>query len=100
MRTHTSRRLLGALAVLATLSLTATACGSDDSDAGTGGTTGPKDIAAALEKGGKVTVWAWEPTLKKVAADFEKKYPKVDVELVNAGTGDKQYTALQNAIAA
>ncbi|MEU2509334.1 sugar ABC transporter substrate-binding protein [Streptomyces sp. NPDC007863] len=99
MRTHTSRRLLGALAVLATLSLTATACGSDDSDTGTGGGT-PKDVTAALEKGGKVTVWAWEPTLKKVAADFEKKYPKVDVELVNAGTGDKQYTALQNAIAA
>ncbi|MFF9148574.1 ABC transporter substrate-binding protein [Streptomyces sp. NPDC014861] len=98
MRTHSSRRLLSALAVLATLSLTATACGSDDSDAGTGGA--PKDVAAALEKGGKVTVWAWEPTLKKVAADFEKKYPKVDIELVNAGTGDKQYTALQNAIAA
>ncbi|MFB7939865.1 ABC transporter substrate-binding protein, partial [Streptomyces sp. NPDC056049] len=98
MRTHSSRRLLSALAVLATLSLTATACGSDDSDTGAGGA--PKDVAAALEKGGKVTVWAWEPTLKKVAADFEMKYPNVDIELVNAGTGDKQYTALQNAIAA
>ncbi|MEU9292361.1 sugar ABC transporter substrate-binding protein [Streptomyces sp. NPDC048266] len=99
MRTHTTRRLLGALAVLATLSLTATACGSDASDNGSGGGA-PKDVNAALEKGGKVTVWAWEPTLKKVAEDFEKKYPKVDIELVNAGTGDKQYTALQNAIAA
>ncbi|MFF5790320.1 ABC transporter substrate-binding protein [Streptomyces sp. NPDC012693] len=99
MRTHTTRRLLGALAVLATLSLTATACGSDASDTGSGGGA-PKDVNAALEKGGKVTVWAWEPTLKKVAEDFEKKYPKVDIELVNAGTGDKQYTALQNAIAA
>ncbi|WP_411111119.1 ABC transporter substrate-binding protein [Streptomyces sp. c-19] len=99
MSTHTTRRLLAALAVVSTLALTATACGSDASDAGAGG-SGPKDIAAALEKGGKVTVWAWEPTLKKVVEDFEKKYPKVDVELVNAGTGDKQYTALQNAIAA
>ncbi|WP_406447995.1 extracellular solute-binding protein [Streptomyces sp. NBC_00876] len=97
MRTHT-RRLLGALAVVSALALTATACGSDAAD-GDGG-SGPKDVKSALEKGGKVTVWAWEPTLKKVAADFEKKYPKVDVELVNAGTGDKQYTALQNAIAA
>ncbi|MFJ6419610.1 ABC transporter substrate-binding protein [Streptomyces hydrogenans] len=96
MATHTTRRLLGALAVLTTLSLTVTACGAD----GDGGDTGPKDVAAALEKGGKLTVWAWEPTLKKVAEDFEKKYPEVDVELVNAGTGDKQYTALQNAIAA
>ncbi|MFK3734849.1 ABC transporter substrate-binding protein [Streptomyces sp. NPDC088090] len=99
MPTHTTRRLLGALAALTTLTLTATACGSGDSDTGAGD-TGPKDVAAALEKGGKVTVWAWEPTLKKVVEDFEKKYPKVDVELVNAGTGDKQYTALQNAIAA
>ncbi|MCL7380493.1 ABC transporter substrate-binding protein [Streptomyces sp. 35G-GA-8] len=93
MRTHTTRRLFGALAVVSALALSATACGSSE-----GG--GPKDVKAALEKGGKVTVWAWEPTLKKVAADFEKKYPGVDVELVNAGTGDKQYTALQNAIAA
>ena len=99
MSTHSTRRLIGALAVLATLTLTATACGSDASDTGAGD-SGPKDVTAALEKGGKVTVWAWEPTLKKVAEDFEKKYPEVDVELVNAGTGDKQYTALQNAIAA
>ncbi|MEV0745672.1 sugar ABC transporter substrate-binding protein [Streptomyces sp. NPDC050273] len=98
MRTHTTRRLLGALAVASALALTATACGSDAGD-GDGG-SGPKDVKSALEKGGKVTVWAWEPTLKKVAEDFEKKYPNVDVELVNAGTGDKQYTALQNAIAA
>ncbi|WP_405861106.1 sugar ABC transporter substrate-binding protein [Streptomyces sp. NBC_00090] len=99
MRTHTTRRLFGAVAVLATLTLTATACGSDDPDTGAPSAT-PKDINAALEKGGKVTVWAWEPTLKKVAEDFEKKYPNVDVELVNAGTGDKQYTSLQNAMAA
>ncbi|MFD3662997.1 ABC transporter substrate-binding protein [Streptomyces sp. NPDC058659] len=99
MRTRTTRRLLAALAAVSALALTTTACGSDASDGG-GADAGPKDVTAALEKGGKVTVWAWEPTLKKVAEDFEKKYPKVDVELVNAGTGDKQYTALQNAIAA
>ncbi|WP_406157156.1 sugar ABC transporter substrate-binding protein [Streptomyces sp. NBC_01005] len=98
MRTHTARRLLGALAVVSALALTATACGSDATDGAAAG--GPKDVEAALKKGGKVTVWAWEPTLKKVVEDFEKKYPKVDVELVNAGTGDKQYTALQNAMAA
>ncbi|MFI6416223.1 ABC transporter substrate-binding protein [Streptomyces sp. NPDC050842] len=99
MSTRTTRRLLAALAAISALALTTTACGSDASDGGGAG-GGPKDVKAALEKGGKVTVWAWEPTLKKVAEDFEKKYPKVDIELVNAGTGDKQYTALQNAIAA
>ncbi|MDV5143919.1 sugar ABC transporter substrate-binding protein [Streptomyces sp. SBC-4] len=99
MSTRTTRRLLAALAAVSALALTTTACGSDASDGG-GAAGGPKDVTAALEKGGKVTVWAWEPTLKKAAEEFEKKYPKVDVELVNAGTGDKQYTALQNAIAA
>lgn len=90
-------RLLAAVAAVCAITLAATACGSSD-PAEDGG--GAKDVESALAKGGKITVWAWEPTLKKVVADFEKKYPKVDVELVNAGTGDKQYTALQNAIAA
>ncbi|MEU8623559.1 sugar ABC transporter substrate-binding protein [Streptomyces sp. NPDC048669] len=97
MRTNSTRRLLGAVATACVMAVAATACGSSD-PAADGGTE--KDVKSALEKGGKVTVWAWEPTLKKVAADFERKYPEVDIELVNAGTGDKQYTALQNAIAA
>lgn len=98
MSTRTSRRLLAALTALTALALTTTACGADDPESG--GSGSPEDVKAALEKGGKVTVWAWEPTLKKVVEDFEQKYPKVDVELINAGTGDKQYTALQNAVAA
>jgi multiple sugar transport system substrate-binding protein len=57
-------------------------------------------VTAALEAGGDLTVWAWEPTLKQVTAKFSKKYPKVRVKLVNAGTGNDQYTALQNAIKA
>lgn len=97
MRTLTTRRVLGAIAVGCALTLGATACGSSPDDSAQGS---PEDVKSALEKGGKVTVWAWEPTLKKAAEDFEKKYPNVDVELVNAGTGDKQYTALQNAVSA
>ena len=33
-------------------------------------------------------------------AAFEEEYPNVDVKLVNAGTGNDQYTKLQNAIKA
>ncbi|QGV77012.1 ABC transporter substrate-binding protein [Streptomyces ficellus] len=97
MRTKNTRRFLGAVATACVLALGASACGSSSDD---GSGADKEDIANALKQGGKVTVWAWEPTLKKVAADFEKKYPKVDIELVNAGTNDKQYTALQNALAA
>ncbi|MFJ9941966.1 ABC transporter substrate-binding protein [Streptomyces erythrochromogenes] len=96
MRSNSRRRIVAAVATACALALGATACGSPDP--GTDGSA--KDVASALEAGGKLTVWAWEPTLKKVAADFEKKHPKVDIELVNAGTGNKQYTALQNAITA
>jgi multiple sugar transport system substrate-binding protein len=101
--TAISRRSL-LLGAASSALLLAAGCGSDD-DAGSGAGAGaPKgsdaDIQAALDAGGTITVWAWEPTLKQVVTDFQAKYPKVKVNLVNAGTGDKQYTALQNAIKA
>ncbi|MEU1351445.1 ABC transporter substrate-binding protein [Streptomyces sp. NPDC005775] len=94
-----SRRPLRALGLVCALALAATACGSDD-DSGGHEQVGATDLQTALKNGGTVTVWAWEPTLKQVAADFEKKYPKVDIKLVNAGTNNDQYKALQNAISA
>ncbi|MDQ1294300.1 MAG: multiple sugar transport system substrate-binding protein [Actinomycetota bacterium] len=96
-----TRHVSRAAALLAALSLALTACGSSSSQ---GGDSGEKVDAAAVESalqaGGDLTVWAWEPTLKKVVSDFQAKYPKVHVKLVNAGTGNDQYTALQNAIKA
>jgi len=98
----TTRRLLrtGAAALSAgLLAITAlAACGSNDDTGDSGASAG--DVAAALEKGGELTVWAWEPTLDKVVTDFETAYPNVHVNLVNAGTGNDQYTALLNAISA
>ncbi|MEW2516984.1 ABC transporter substrate-binding protein [Actinacidiphila alni] len=90
-----------AAAVAATLVLAA--CGSSDSGSGSGSAKAADGAAAAkaaLAKGGTITVWAWEPTLKQVVADFQAAYPKVHVNLVNAGTGNDQYTALQNAVQA
>ncbi|GID27899.1 ABC transporter substrate-binding protein [Paractinoplanes brasiliensis] len=94
---------VAAAASAAVLALAACGGGGDDSSTGSGSggsTVSDADVTAALEKGGTLTVWAWEPTLKDVVTKFQEKYPNVKVELVNAGTGDKQYTALQNAIAA
>ncbi|WPO76418.1 MULTISPECIES: sugar ABC transporter substrate-binding protein [unclassified Streptomyces] len=95
-----SRRLLRGTGLLCALVLGASACGGSDDDNSSRKPVGSGDLQAALKKGGTVTVWAWEPTLKQVEADFEKKYPKVDVKLVNAGTNNDQYKALQNAISA
>ncbi|MFC6506900.1 extracellular solute-binding protein [Promicromonospora citrea] len=57
-------------------------------------------MTAALEEGGELLVWAWEPTLEQVVEDFEAAYPNVDVELANVGTGNDHYVVLQNAISA
>jgi multiple sugar transport system substrate-binding protein len=96
------RRWAQGVAVLATVALGLTACGSSGgSDSGSGGRASDANaVRSALAKGGSITVWAWEPTLKPVVADFQARYPKVHVKLVNAGTGNDQYTALQNAVQA
>ncbi|GHH94261.1 ABC transporter substrate-binding protein [Streptomyces capillispiralis] len=99
MRTH-PRRLLRGTALVCALALGATACGGSDDEGSAPKTVSEADVRAALDKGGSLTVWAWEPTLKQVVADFEKEHPKVEVNLVNAGTGNDQYKALQNAMSA
>ncbi|MER7277238.1 sugar ABC transporter substrate-binding protein [Dactylosporangium sp. NPDC000244] len=93
--TSISRR---SLLFAAASALLVAGCGSQEEDKPTGASD--KDLQAALDAGGTLTVWAWEPTLKQVVADFQTKYPKVKVDLRNVGTGDKQYTALQNAMKA
>ncbi|MER5646280.1 sugar ABC transporter substrate-binding protein [Streptosporangium sp. NPDC002524] len=100
--TTTRRRTLLLGAVLS-VSLTITACAP--SSGGGSGAAAPRsvsatDLQAALDAGGSITIWAWEPTLKQVVADFQAKHPKVKVNLVNAGTGNDHYTALQNVIKA
>jgi multiple sugar transport system substrate-binding protein len=98
-------RFLRVAAAGAALTLALTACGGSGEDepsgaAPAGATVSEADVQAALDQGGTLTVWAWEPTLKQVVTKFQEKYPKVKVDLVNAGTGNDQYTALQNAVAA
>ena len=93
---------VAAAATAAMMALAACGGGSDDKPTSSsgGGAVSEADVQAALTKGGNLTVWAWDGTIKDVAAGFQTKYPNVKVNLVNAGTGDKQYTALQNAVAA
>ncbi|MFC9602760.1 ABC transporter substrate-binding protein [Streptomyces niveus] len=97
---RTPGRLLRGIALLSVLALGATACGGSDGDSSDQKPVSAEDVQAALKKGGTVTVWAWEPTLEKVAADFQVKYPKVKINLVGERSGDKHYTALSNAISA
>ncbi|MCJ1674901.1 MULTISPECIES: sugar ABC transporter substrate-binding protein [unclassified Rathayibacter] len=45
-------------------------------------------------------VWSWDDQLPEVAELYEEEHPGVEIDVVDVGTGDEQYTALQNVIAA
>ncbi len=88
-------------AAIAALSLVLAGCGSDDSKTTSGGSQGsPAAVDEALQKGGTITYWSWTPSAQAQVAAFEKAYPNVKVNYVNAGTGNDQYTKLQNTIKA
>jgi multiple sugar transport system substrate-binding protein len=97
-----SRRPLGVVAAaLTAMSLLLAGCGgSDESDGGEAAEGSLADLDAALEEGGTITYWTWTPSAEAQVAAFEDQYPNVDVDLVNAGTGNDHYTKLQNAIKA
>src|SRR3954454_19166429 len=63
--------------------------------------TGTQDsVDAALKAGGTITYWSWTPSAKEQVAAFEKEYPNVKVNYVNAGTNKEEYAKLQNSIKA
>ncbi|MCI1935557.1 MAG: sugar ABC transporter substrate-binding protein [Bifidobacteriaceae bacterium] len=67
------------------------ACGSGSSNTSSTSASGDKTT---------LTVWAWEPYLKKAVPAFEKANPNIKIKLVNAGTNVEEYSALNNAIQA
>lgn len=94
------RRTLAAVAATA-LSLTLAACGTDTPDEPTTEDTTAEatpDDGAGLS--GELLVWAWDPGVEPVAEAFMEANPDVTIEVVNAGTGNDHYTAVQNAVAA
>lgn len=47
-----------------------------------------------------LTFWTWVPGIEDEVAMFEKKYPKIKVNVVNVGSGDTEYTKLRTALKA
>jgi multiple sugar transport system substrate-binding protein len=91
----------GALAACSSSSSAPAAGGSSGSSASaSSGSGSASSLAAALQAPATLTWWAWAPQDKQLVTAFEKQYPKVKVNLVNAGTGTTEYTKLQNAIKA
>jgi multiple sugar transport system substrate-binding protein len=108
-RSRIARIAAGAAAGLA-LAAALAACSSSSSSPSSSGSSAASGspssagsaaaIATALQQPTTLTVWAWAPQNKDIVTAFEKKYPKVKVNLVNAGTATVEYTKLQNAIKA
>ncbi|PPG90530.1 sugar ABC transporter substrate-binding protein [Rathayibacter sp. AY1F3] len=94
------RRTLTVAAVAALAAGSLAACSSTSGGGTTTSAGSAADLDSALEAGGKTTYWSWTPSAEAQVAAFEKAYPKVDVELVNAGTNKDEYTKLENAIKA
>src|SRR5699024_6717060 len=92
LMTTITKRAIGGIALTGIAALTLASC--------SGGSDEPVDTGEALEEGGTITVWAWEPSLDPVVEAFEAAHEGVTVDLVNVGTGIDSYTALQNAISA
>ncbi|MFD6418014.1 extracellular solute-binding protein [Streptomyces sp. NPDC060194] len=86
------RRGIAATALVAALALAATACGGDDN----GGSDAKGDKKAGGELSGTVTWWdtstvgSEDKVFKRLAEDFEKQHPKVDVKYVNVPFADAQ----------
>jgi multiple sugar transport system substrate-binding protein len=98
----TARRLFSVLCISA-LALTAGACssGSDESTSRTSNAAVTQaDIDKALQTPTTLTFWTWVPDIADEIALFEKKYPAIKVNVVNAGQGTPHYTKLRTALKA
>ena len=97
-RSRIARTMAGAAAGLAIAGALA-ACSSSGSSSPTA-SGAASSTTSALQTPTTLTWWAWAPQDKQLVTAFEKAYPKIKVNLVNAGNGTAEYTKLQNAIKA
>jgi multiple sugar transport system substrate-binding protein len=94
------RRHRRAAVVVALAAALVAGCSSGSTGSGPAATGSQDAVDAALQAGGTLTYWSWTPSARDQVAAFEKEYPKVKVNYVNAGTNTDQYTKLQNAVKA
>jgi multiple sugar transport system substrate-binding protein len=90
-------------AVVASTSLVLAGCGGGGSSSNQ---SAPKKalsqsaIAKAMNTPTKLTFWTWVPNIANEVKLFEKKYPKIDVNVVNVGQGADQYRKLRTVLKA
>jgi multiple sugar transport system substrate-binding protein len=90
--------MLGAIAVVTAVALAGCAPST-----GSTSSTGPvtqAQIDKAMNTPTTLTFWSWVPNLQNEVNLFEKKYPKIQVKLVNTTGGSQHYPKLRSAIKA
>jgi multiple sugar transport system substrate-binding protein len=98
------RRFLGATGGLSLSAALAAACGGGGGSGGgsTASATplGQAEIDKAMTTPTTLTFWTWVPNIADEVALFEKKYPAIKVDVVNAGQSQPEYTKLSTALQA
>lgn len=96
------RRFLGVTGGASLAAVSLAACGGSGSKAASASssTVSQTDIDKAMTTPTTLTFWTWVPDISEEVALFQKKYPAIKVNVVNAGQGSKQYTKLRTALQA
>jgi multiple sugar transport system substrate-binding protein len=94
--------LLAVSAAATAAGLVLAGCSGSPASPGSATTTtaSQADIDKAMTTPTTLTFWTWVPDIQKEVALFEKKYPAVKVNVVNAGQGTDAYTKLRTALKA
>ncbi|WP_433510326.1 extracellular solute-binding protein [Nonomuraea sp. CA-143628] len=104
MPAHKTAGALGALVITAALALTGCSGSGSSSASGSGDkqikNVTQADIDKAMNTPTTLTLWAWLPDLQKEVDLFEKKYPKIKVNLVNTTDATRSYTKVRAALKA
>jgi multiple sugar transport system substrate-binding protein len=89
---------LGALAVTAALVLTG--CSSPGASGGQTKAVSQSEVEKAMDTPTNLTFWTWVPDIQNQVDLFEKKYPKIKVNVVNTTGGTQEYPKLRAALKA
>jgi multiple sugar transport system substrate-binding protein len=89
-----------ALGMAATLGLTACSGSDDEGSTDASATVSQAEIDKAMQTPTELTFWTWVPDIQKEVALFQRKYPAIKVNVVNAGQGQPHYQKLRTALTA
>jgi multiple sugar transport system substrate-binding protein len=82
----------------ASASNTSTSSNASSASSATGGGLAPQ--WPSYNKNVTITWWTWLSTAPKYAAEFEKAYPSIKINVVNVGANDTEYKKLMTALKA